>query len=50
MHDGKLATLDDVIEFFDRDGIANPSPKLRPQDLKQFLNALNGDDGLLFPE
>lgn len=57
MHDGKLATLDDVIEFFDKGGIPNPSldPTLRPlhlsaqekRDLKEFLNALNGDDGFL---
>ena len=58
MHDGKLATLDEVIEFFDRGGIANPEldPKLHPlhltaqekQDLKEFLIALNGEDHFLF--
>ncbi len=52
MHDGSLATLADVIDFYDRGGIANPllSPLLRPlgldagqkQDLEAFLRALTG--------
>ena len=58
MHNGKLATLEEVIEFFNRGGIPNPAldPKLRPlhltaeekRDLKAFLTALNGDDAFLF--
>jgi len=53
MHDGSLATLDDVIAFYDKGG--NPNPHLAPEikplglsdgekaDLKAFLVSLNGD-------
>jgi cytochrome c peroxidase len=54
MHDGSLATLDAVIEFYDRGGGADPAkdPLLVPlnltlsqrQDLKAFLRALTGSD------
>jgi cytochrome c peroxidase len=52
MHDGSLATLGDVVEFYDRGGRANPflDPELRPlrltdqkkQALLSFLAALSG--------
>jgi len=52
MHDGSLATLDDVVEFYDRGGIPNPGldRHIRPLDLLSedraalvaFLRALNG--------
>jgi cytochrome c peroxidase len=52
MHDGSVATLADVIDFYDRGGIANPhrDPELRPlqltagekQALEAFLRALSG--------
>ena len=52
MHDGSLATLEEVIEFYDQGGNANPylDPELRPlhltaekkQALLAFLTALNG--------
>ena len=52
MHDGSLATLEDVIEFYDRGGNANSyrDPELRPlrlsaeekQALAAFLRALSG--------
>ncbi len=52
MHDGSLATLDDVIEFYNRSGNPNPhlDPELRPlrltpeekQALLAFLRALSG--------
>ena len=52
MHDGSLATLDDVIEFYNRGGNPNPhlDPELRPlrltpeekQALLAFLRALSG--------
>jgi len=52
MHDGSLATLEEVIEFYDRGGNANPyrDPELRPlhlnaeekQALATFLRALSG--------
>ncbi len=37
MHDGSLATLDDVIEFYNRGGNPNPhlDPELRPLHLKE---------------
>jgi cytochrome c peroxidase len=54
MHDGSLATLEDVIEFYDRGGIDNPqkSPLLRPlglsreekRELVSFLKSLTGDN------
>jgi cytochrome c peroxidase len=53
MHDGSLATLRDVIAFYDRGGIANAalSPEIRPLDLSSdeqndllaFLEALTGE-------
>jgi len=52
MHDGSIATLRQVIEFYDRGGIANPGrdPLLRPlglndeekQALESFLRTLTG--------
>ncbi len=52
MHNGSLLTLDEVIEFYDRGGVANQnlSPLLRPlgltaaekRDLRALLAALNG--------
>ncbi len=54
MHDGSLATLRDVIEFYDRGGLVNPllDPAIRPlglapteiDDLVHFLGALTGGD------
>ena len=58
MHDGSLATLEDVIEFYDKGGRANPQldPEIRPlhlaaaekSALASFLRALSGTvrDGL----
>ncbi|MGU3539941.1 cytochrome-c peroxidase [Methylobacterium sp. A54F] len=53
MHDGSLATLEAVIELYDRGGIARPSrsPEIRPlnltagekADLVAFLRTLSGD-------
>ena len=53
MHDGSLATLGDVIEFYDQGGRANPhlDPDIRPlrltpeekRALVAFLRALTGD-------
>ncbi len=53
MHDGSIATLEAVIEFYDRGGIANPylDPILRPLHLTEeekralvvFLRSLSGD-------
>ncbi|MGH9385963.1 MAG: cytochrome-c peroxidase [Vicinamibacterales bacterium] len=52
MHDGSLTTLEDVIEYYDRGGNANPAldAELRPlrlspqerRDLAAFLRALSG--------
>jgi cytochrome c peroxidase len=52
MHDGSLATLEDVVEFYDRGGRPNPflDREIRPlglsaderRDLVAFLNALTG--------
>ena len=52
MHDGSLATIEDVIEFYNRGGTRNPQvdPDLRPLDLSpdekralaMFLRALSG--------
>ena len=52
MHDGGIATLEDVIEYYDRGGHANPNrdPELRPlhlssmekQNLVAFLRCLHG--------
>ncbi|MBI5107807.1 MAG: methylamine utilization protein MauG [Rhodocyclales bacterium] len=54
MHDGSLATLGDVIEFYDRGGIDNPhkDPLLKPlgldvaqkKSLVAFLGTLTGDN------
>ncbi len=54
MHDGSLATLREVIEFYARGGIDNPGkdPLLQPlqlspeekQALEAFLRALTGDN------
>jgi len=52
MHDGSLATLEDVVRFYDEGGRVNPDrdPELRPlqlstedkQALIAFLQALSG--------
>jgi cytochrome c peroxidase len=52
MHDGSLATIEEVVEFYDRGGNRNPAldPELRPlrltpsekQALVTFLSSLNG--------
>jgi cytochrome c peroxidase len=52
MHDGSLATLADVIEFYDRGGVANPNldPEIRPlrlttvekAQLEAYLRSLTG--------
>ena len=52
MHDGSLATLREVVEFYNRGGMANPNldPIMRPlklseneiQSLVGFLEALTG--------
>jgi cytochrome c peroxidase len=54
MHDGSLATLSEVIEFYDRGGIDNPGkdPLVQPlhlnpeqkQALEAFLHSLTGDN------
>jgi len=54
MHDGSLATLEEVVAFYDRGGVANPGldPRIRPlhlapqeaSDLVSFLRALTGSD------
>lgn len=54
MHDGSLATLEEVVEFYDRGGIDNPhkDPLLKPlrltaeekRTLIAFLNTLTGDN------
>ncbi len=51
MHDGSLATLEDVIEYYDRGGNPNPGldPEIRPlhlsaaekRDIVAFLRCLN---------
>jgi cytochrome c peroxidase len=58
MHDGSLASLRDVIDFYDDGGIENPylDPEIVPlglsegdkSDLEAFLESLNGRvaDGL----
>lgn len=53
MHDGSLATLDDVVEFYDRGGRPNPAldPEIRPlrlsagekAQLVAFLRTLSGE-------
>ena len=52
MHDGGLATLEDVVDFYDRGGRPNPGldPAIRPLTLKaseksalmSFLRSLSG--------
>jgi cytochrome c peroxidase len=54
MHDGSLASLADVVAFYDRGGAPNPGldPRVRPLGLSQqeradlvaFLESLSGDD------
>jgi cytochrome c peroxidase len=54
MHDGSLATLGEVVEFYDRGGVPNPAldPLIRPlglsdrerADLVAFLRSLTGGD------
>jgi cytochrome c peroxidase len=54
MHDGSLATLRDVVSFYDAGGIPNEvlDPRMRPlglsaaerNDLVSFLEALSGSD------
>lgn len=54
MHDGSLATLREVVAFYDRGGVANPNldPRIRPlglsiretDDLLSFLGSLTGGD------
>ncbi len=54
MHDGSLATLEDVVQFYNRGGVPNEllDPRIRPlglsaadiTDLVAFLNALTGDN------
>jgi cytochrome c peroxidase len=53
MHDGSLATLEDVLEYYDRGGNRNPGldPEIRPlhlssaekQSIVAFLRCLNGE-------
>ena len=55
MHDGSVATLEDVIDLYDKGGIARPSlsEQIKPlglspsekQDLRAFLKSLTGDSG-----
>ncbi len=55
MHDGSKATLEEVVEFYDRGGNPNPNldPDIKPRrlspdekrDLLAFLRALGGDGG-----
>jgi cytochrome c peroxidase len=54
MHDGSLATLREVVEFYDRGGVSNEAldPRIRPlglspaeiDQLVAFLESLTGDD------
>ncbi|MGH0037867.1 MAG: cytochrome c peroxidase [Myxococcota bacterium] len=54
MHDGSLASLSEVVRFYDRGGVANPGldPRVRPlglseserRDLVAFLESLTGGD------
>lgn len=53
MHDGRFATLEEVVDFYDRGGHPNPhlDPDMKPlnltkaekEDLIAFMGALNGD-------
>ena len=59
MHDGRFATLRQVVDFYDQGGISNPhlDPGLKQlnltgqekEDLVQFLHALNGDGWQVTP-
>ena len=48
MHDGSLATLKEVVAFYDRGGIANPS--LSPEMARLHLSASEQDDLVAFLE
>jgi cytochrome c peroxidase len=60
MHDGSLATLDDVIDYYDKGGIPNPQlhPLMKPlhltpekkKALRIFLESLNGEGWQHFKE
>lgn len=53
MHDGSIATLEEVVEYYDKGGIPNKNldEKIKPlkltaqdkKDLVEFLKALNGE-------
>lgn len=57
MHDGSEATLEDVMAFYNRGGVKNPwlDKEMKPlnltareiKDLVNFMNALNGDKGIV---
>jgi cytochrome c peroxidase len=59
MHDGRFATLIEVVEFYNQGGIKNPfqDPLIIPlnltdqekRDVVEFLNALNGEGYLVTP-
>jgi cytochrome c peroxidase len=59
MHDGKTATLEAVVEFYDVGGVPNPNldPLIKPlglsdaekKDLVAFLNALTGSEPMINP-
>jgi cytochrome c peroxidase len=48
MHDGSIATLRDVVAFYDRGGIANPS--LSPEMARLNLSASEHEDLVAFLE
>jgi len=59
MHDGRFATLRQVVDFYDQGGIANPhrDPLVQPlkltetekNDLVTFLESLNGEGWQMIP-
>ena len=59
MHDGSLATLREVVDFYDQGGIPNPrlDPVIKPlklteqekQDLVEFMESLNGEGWTVTP-
>ncbi|MCH7615037.1 MAG: hypothetical protein IH978_04775 [Nitrospinae bacterium] len=59
MHDGRLATLLQVVDFYDQGGTPNPylDPVIKPlnlsnqekEDLVEFLHALNGEGWEVLP-
>ncbi len=59
MHDGRLATLRQVVDFYDQGGIANPhkDPLVQPlklteaekEDLVMFMESLNGEGWQVMP-